>query len=425
MDFSDNFNELYNETIDLSKYSDDEIRSLILKAEDIQKQYKNLQLVVKADANSLYGVSASIYYSLHDVDIAEDICATGKHFGVIVDRAINKFFVNWGEKELSIIQEFYPTVTKLRKFTNYVPDTSFDLCVYGDTDSRYIDLGKIYSFLEIDEKTTVSIPDSDKELAEFGTFIVSKFINNIIKTTIENDCIFRNGKIGHLRMVHEVTTRKCAFIKKKKYIMTSIWEDGLLLDKPKIKFKGVELRRGSSAPRAKKILSKLVDKYLLEKYDLPMLRGECLKLIAYIKQRKEKDFIYLITSVSGLKSITKDPETNIWSSDKNHIQMQIAISWLNFIEENKLHNDYKPAFDGQKMNYYYCNENSKYKVIGIPDDLDINTVKNLPEPDWNRMINATLIKPLLRYSYEKDLIDDTDIEHFLLGVKQINMSKSI
>jgi DNA polymerase elongation subunit (family B) len=420
MDFSDNFNQLKEKNNNLSEYTNEYLQELLLEAEDIQQQYKNLQLVVKANANSLYGVSASIYYSLHDVDIAEDICGTGKHFGVIVDRAINKFFVNWGEKELKIIQEFYSQVVKLRKFTEYVPDSKNDLCVYGDTDSRYIDLGKIYTFLLTDESgISIKFPDNDKELSDFGIFLVNKFINSIIKITIEEDCKYRNGKIGHLRMTHEVTTRKCAFIKKKKYIMSVIWKDGLFLDSPKITFKGVELRRGSSAPRAKKILSKLVDKYLLENYDLAQLRIECIKLINYIKQRKEKDFIYLITSVSNLKEITKNLDTNIWSSNKNHIQMQIAMSWLNFIEENKLHGQYKPAFNGQKMNYYYClEESSNIKVIGVPDDVDINKVPNLPEPDWNRMINATLIKPLLRYISPKQNITDTDIEHFLLGVKQ-------
>ena len=100
--------------------------------------------------------------------------------------------------------------------------------------------------------------------------------------------------------------------------------------------------------------------------------------------------------------------------------MQIAISWMNFIEKNKMTEEYQMPFEGQKMNYYYCNENSGWKVIGVPDDVNINTVKGLPEPDWNRMINDTILKPLLRYIYEKDEIDETDVEHFLLGVKPLS-----
>lgn len=421
MDFSDNFNKLLEETNDLSKYTIAELNELIHKSEDIQKQYKNLQLVVKANANSLYGVSASIYFSLHDTDIAEDICMTGKHFAIIVDRALNKFFVNWGEKELKIIQEFYPQVIKVRQFTEYKPDTVNDLCVYGDTDSRYVDLAKIYSFLET-ENGPLNLPETDKELSDFGVFITDNFFNKIIKETIENDCDYRNARKGYLRMAHEVTTRKCVFQKKKKYILTKIWEDGLLLEKPKLKFQGVELKKGGSSPRIKKILSKLVHKYLLESYDIPMLRTECLKLVKYIKSRKEKDFIYSISSVSGLGNIIKN-ENNTYSSEKNHIQMQICLSWINFITENNLTGQYKPPFEGQKMNYYYS-DNQKYKVIGVPDDVDINKVPGLPEPDWNKMINTNLLKPLLKYIYAKEEIEDIDIEHFLLGVKQWDFQKN-
>jgi DNA polymerase elongation subunit (family B) len=417
MNFSDNFNQLVEKTNDLSKYTIEELKQLLQNAEDSQKQYKNLQLVVKCDANSLYGVSASIYFSLHDTDIAEDICMTGKHFAIIVDVAINTFFVNWGFEELKKIQEFYPQVIKLRQFTDYKPDTINDLCVYGDTDSRYIDLHKIYSFLETNEGN-MRLPETDKELGEFGCFIANNFFNKIIKETIEKDCDYRNARKGFLRMNHEVTTRKCVFQKKKKYILTKIWEDGLFLDKPKLKFQGVELKKGGSSPRIKKILSKLVHKYLLENYNVDMLRIECIKLVRYIKSRKEKDFIYSISSVSGLKNIVKN-SNNIYVSDKNHIQMQICISWLNFIEENKLQGQYKSAFEGQKMNYYYTND-EKYKVIGVPDDVDINKVPGLPEPDWNRMLNTNLLKPLLKYIYDKEEIEDDDIEHFLLGIKQWN-----
>jgi hypothetical protein len=80
------------------------------------------------------------------------------------------------------------------------------------------------------------------------------------------------------------------------------------------------------------------------------------------------------------------------------------------------------------MNYYYCKPESGYKVIGVPDDVDINNIKNLPEPDWNIMIDKAFIRPLLRYVLENDEIIDTknklsekDVEQFLLGVKKIKI----
>lgn len=418
MNFSERYNLLVEKTEDLSIFTLEELDAILHEAKDTQQEYKNLQLVVKADANSLYGVSASIYYSLVDFDIAEDITMTGKHFAVIVDKAVNNWLFTWADfpEILEKLKEFYPNIIKLRNFTEYVADSKNDIAVYGDTDSRYCDTEIIYNLM-IDESGPMKLPVSDLELSNFTLFLMENFINTLIKVTIETDCEKRGARKGYLRMVHEVTTRKCAFLKKKKYIMTVIWEDGKLLPTPKIKFKGVELRKGSSSPRIKKILSKLVDKYLIDGYNIEQLRVEAIKLITYIKNLKDKSFIYQISSVSGLKNITQN-SLGVWGSEKNHIQMQIAVSWYNFIENKK--ELYVPPFDGQKMSYYYCSEESGKKLIGIPDDVDITSVEGLPEPDWNRMLSNVLLKPLLRYIYDKDEINDTDVEHFILGVKQWN-----
>lgn len=419
MDFSDNFKQLVNKTESLAEYTLEELEHLLAESKEIENQYDNMQLVVKCNANSLYGVSASVYFSLCDVDIAEDITMTAKHFTVIVDRAINNFYKNWGETELKKIQEFYPNVSSLRPFTEYEPDTKNDICIYGDTDSRYLDLSRIYSLLIEDGKPKnipPNTPEGNIELGDFSVFLSENFHDDLIKKTIDDECEFRNAVPGKLVMNHEITARRCIYQKKKKYIMTGIWQDGKHLKKPKIKFMGVELKRGSSSPRSKKILTKLVEKFLLDDFSIDMLRLEVIKLIKYIKSRKDIDFLYLISSVSGLQHAIKDDD-GVYRSEKNHIQMQIALSWYNFIEKNGLQEQYQPPFENQKMNYYYCNPNSGYKVIGVPDDVDITKVKNMPEPDWNKMINKALVKPLLRYVYDKAEIDDVDVEHFILGVK--------
>ena len=191
-----------------------------------------------------------------------------------------------------------------------------------------------------------------------------------------------------------------------------------LLKKQKLKFKGVELKKGSSSPKIKKILEKLLNKDIFENYSLDQIREECLKLIYYIKNQRNKEFIYSITTVSGFDAIVFDKDKDKYVSEKKHIQMQIAISWLNFIYKNKLSDRYRPAFEGQKMMWYYTND-PENKVIGIPDDVDMNQVEGLPEPDWNIMIKNVFIKPLLRYISEEVDITDTDIEHFLLGVKKL------
>jgi hypothetical protein len=248
---------------------------------------------------------------------------------------------------------------------------------------------------------------------------MENFINNIISETLKVDIIERNAKLGYLKMAHEVTTRKCIFQAKKKYIMSVIWKDGKFLTKTNLVYKGVELKKGELNKRVKKIIKLLVEKFLLENYTKDQIREEILKLIKYIKARAEKDFVYKNTSVSGLKNIYKN-ENGIYISSKNHIQMKIALFWYNFIEKNNLQQDYAFPFEGQKMCYYYANNNI---VVGVPDDVDINKVPNLPEPDWNKNLNMILVKSMLKYISEIDnkKINDKSVENFLLNVREITI----
>ena len=99
--------------------------------------------------------------------------------------------------------------------------------------------------------------------------------------------------------------------------------------------------------------------------------------------------------------------------------MKIACSWMNFIEKNNLQKEYKAAFERQKMMYYYDIQGN---VMGIPDDVNIDKVSGLPEPDWNRMLYDCMVKPLLKYIYDDDMeYDYKTCEMFLLGVKKIKL----
>ena len=363
-------------------------------------------MVVKRDANSLYGSSGNIYFSLCNYNVATDITTSGKHFGLIVDRAINKFFQNWSEKEWQIIKDnFYNDLdfSKCRQFTEY------DLCVYGDTDSRYIDLSMIYDLIGKD--LPPNTPEGDKELSDFGVFIDETFLRKIIADTIDADIEYRNATKGHMKMAHEVTTRNAIFQAKKKYIMSVIWKDGKLLKEPKMKYTGVEIKKGESTKRIKNIIEILVKKYLVKDVSTKELKEEIFNLFKYIKTRRQKSLIYRISTVSNLKEIYFDDKSNKYVSDKTHIQMQMALFWYNFVHQNK-EMQYKLPFEGQKMNFYYdINGN----VVAVPDDLDIDNIPNLPEPDWNVMIKQVLVKPILKYILDKrDTVTDTDVDGFLV-----------
>lgn len=408
-----NIESLLEDDERLSKLSVAELKSVLTELKEAEKEYKNLELIVKRDANSLYGTTGSEYFSLGDFDSAEDITQTGRFYAVLVDREINNFFVNWDETEWKIVKTFYPEA-KPRKFTEYRADTANDICVYGDTDSRYLDFGKIYELININIPPNTE--EGNKSLSDFAIFMMDNFINGIIKTCIDEDITYRKANHGRLKMAHEVTTRISILQAKKKYAMNTIWEDGKFLIENTLVYKGVELKKGELNPRIKKIIQTLLEKFIQERSDEEEIRLEILKIIKHIRKLNNKDYIYRSSSVSGIFNAYLD--NKVWKSEKNHIQIQIVLSWLNFIETNNLHNEYKPPFEGQKMYFYY---DVNGKVFGVPDDVELNSVKGVPEPDYYRMLKDILVKPLLKYIKEYNEINPKHIENFLLGVKEFSI----
>lgn len=407
----DEFFTYFKNKIDDPNLSKNELLSLKERALELYSQYENLELTVKKDANSLYGTSANAYFSLRDYNVSTDITMAGKHSTVKVDIAINNFFFTWANnhENVQIIKDFYPNAN-VKNNVDFVFESKTDMCVYGDTDSRYINLERIYYLIGID------FPKDDYELSDFGLLIVDNFINKIIETTIKEDAEYRNAYPGYLNMTHEVTARTCAYMGKKQYIMTLVWKDGKKINR-KLKFTGIELKKGSMSPRLKKMIGIIINKFFIDDLPFEKIQKEIIGCFKYIITRQERSFIYKISTVNELDLITLNESTGKYVSEKGHIQHKIAIFWMNFIK-NDNEKIYKVPFEGQKMNWYY-DENGD--VVGVPDDVDIDKVKNLPKPDYVRMLKAIFIKNLLKYitEYQNKDITEKVLTTFLANVNKI------
>jgi len=411
----DDFKDYFNQKINSDNITIEELNKLRNQAESLLSEFSNLELTVKKDSNSLYGSSGNEYFFFRDYDIATDITISAKYATVIVDRAINKFFTTWADKPeiVTKIKEFYPNANLINN-TNYKEYSDSDLCIYGDTDSRYIDLGYIYNKLMM-----LDLPENDIELADFAVFLMENFIDKVIGDVIKKDSEYRNSYYGFLHMDHEITTRKSVFIGKKQYIMVPIWKDGKNV-KRHLKFTGVDLKKGSMSPRLKAILSHVISKYFLENYSYEELQKETIGAFKYIISKQQRSLIYKISSVNDIKLIKWDEKEQTYKSPKNHIQHKLVIFWHNFIRKGNNSDIYKPVFENQKMNWYY---DINHNVVAVPDDVDIDKVKGLPKPDYIYMLKTIFVKNILRYVTElksKD-IKMEDIEAFLSFVKKIKL----
>lgn len=405
-----------------------ELKLLHAECVSVQKQYRNLELTVKRDGNSIYGAMASIYFSLVDFQCAGDITNAGKHFTSIVDRELNYFLRDWGANELLILRKMYPNLKRIRKFTEYKAHSIDDVCVYGDTDSRYVDLGLIYSLMYMDDgnggEYQMTVPDlqteeGKQECADFGEFFVGEFGNNIIKNILDYDIGFRQARTGYMKMAHEVTAGKSIYRAKKNYIMPVFWKDGRILPDVKLKTVGVEMQKGGLNPTIKKIIKKLVNDYVIDGKDGEYIRLECIKLMKYMRAKGERKNIYRINGVNDLHVVKFDEEKKIYYTNDTHQTKKMVVFWMNFIYQNNLTHLYKPPFEGQKMYTYYDLHDN---IVAVPDDVDIDSVKGLPQPNYNRMMKEILVKNILKYISDKPVkeISNKDVDNFLAGIRKLD-----
>jgi len=128
------------ESVDISKLTDAEIQALYDDCDAAMRYYEGMQRTVKDCANSVYGASGSPWFRYCNYAVAEDITNEGKQFLFMIDNAINDYYRNWAsDTEIhEIIRAAFPAYEF--KFTN----SDKDICVYGDTDSRYLDYGEIF-----------------------------------------------------------------------------------------------------------------------------------------------------------------------------------------------------------------------------------------------------------------------------------------
>jgi DNA polymerase elongation subunit (family B) len=424
--FSESFDNLKTYSDDLSRLTDDELLKLYRRAELVRSEYDNLQLVVKCDANSLYGVQAYAHFSMRDCNNAEDITVTGSHLTRLVDRQLNYYFEHWSDthaNDLINSSKLFPKICKLHNL-KYVKDSKTDICVYGDTDSRYIDIEQIFNLMELEDGTRFKLTQDDVELKNQILWFVDNIIMSCVNETIKNESDFRNVRNkGYWKMAHETITRRSALLKKKRYVMTIIWKDGKLFSTPKLKYTGVEIKRGSMSPLSKKLLKKLLDNFLIHQHTQEQLRKDMISICNHIKNKRDKNYIYLITSVTFDDNSLKF-ENGQYKTSKNHIQFQILANWANFINDlkaidNQKYGHLKLPFSGQKVNYYYT-QNSKYKVIGVPDDVDFEDIPELPEPDWNLMLFHVIVRPFLKYLTETDVeITEKYAQNFMAGYRSL------
>jgi DNA polymerase elongation subunit (family B) len=189
----------------LYKETNDEKYNLLASAFNVK------QLGTKIFINSFFGFLGNPYGSLYDLRLAEAITLTGQVVTTHSSRVINKTINNVTNKN-----------------HNYI--------VGADTDSNMFFLKDVISTNTYEEQLNESIA----------------FCNNVITPALRNgfDDLKNhlNFMTNKIKMDMEALASSAFFRAKKNYAMNVVYSEGVVLDKPKLKIKGLEAVKRSAFP---------------------------------------------------------------------------------------------------------------------------------------------------------------------------------
>lgn len=382
-------------TNDLSDIPDDELKLLYERLYAAYDYYNGMQLITKLAANAVYGACGSAYYRFFNPRVAEDITTEGKLAMMKVDKIINGFFLYWHEN---------PEIEKKFKerFGDHIklsPITK-DICVYGDTDSRYVNFGEVC-------KCANYHPHSPSDVIDFVLFCEDNYIQKEIADGLHDYVVNKGGDPQYFIMELETIGGKGLYLKKKKYVMSLFWKDGAnIASKGKIKSIGVEIVQGSSSKFVKDSMLKVVKMLLTPKSRIDNI-FKIAKIIVEQARVQPPKALMKTNSANKYDDYVVSTYPKLVLKKKISAQLKAAAAFNHFIQTKGLTDRFPRFLDGQKIFWYYCKAGEPYETFGIPDGVEFEDIPEAPQMDVEKQVQKLIINPLKKYIFTEDFDSKT------------------
>ena len=309
-----------------------------------------LQYVFKIKLNSFYGALNNKHFRFYDLRMGESTTGTGR-----------MILLHQCSKVTEILDgEYAPTdreVPELSKRTGemvtHVGYSDKWSVVYGDTDSTYF----------------VTHTDTPEE-AIIVADEVGKLCNDSFPEFMRNRFLCGEGYDSIIKTGREIVSDRGIFVKKKRYILHIIDNEGEKVDK--IKVMGLDTKKTTLPKAVSDKLNGFVER-LLKGEDWDPIAKDIVAYKEFIETTDDISYIGLPKGVKKVEIYTKKLEEDHTIRVPGHVRAaihyNIALMKYNDKESIKISS-------GMKIRVYYIEKPiGKFKSIAIP--VDIETV-----PDW-------------------------------------------
>jgi DNA polymerase elongation subunit (family B) len=362
--------------IDPQTCSIEELEDAIKKLESIVDEYNGIQHSIKIFINSVYGATASIYFTGYNVYVAEAITLQGQDLILFSNKIIDDYFLNKWHLDTE-------THEKLG-ISNPNRVLAKTVVIYNDTDSSYMTFRPI-----LDSCNWTGDPkDFILKLREvkLNNYFNEKFDEYAKKFNTENIQKFELEKIAYSGLM----------MAKKKYILDVAWKDPGIKYAPqeKLAYTGVEIVQSSTPKFSRKVLKELVNH--LFKHGKTIDYSELVKKLREYKKQfilQDPDDISRGVSIGDYEKYVLDDRKEIALADKCPINVRSASVYNHILFKSKWRGKYNLIKTGDKIKFYYAK--GDFEVFGfLPGSYPYEFA---PEIDYDTQFDKAIVEPLNRF----------------------------
>jgi DNA polymerase elongation subunit (family B) len=311
--------------------------------------YDHLQYAYKIKLSSVSGAMDNIHFRYYDLRMGESTTGTGR---------------------MILLHQ----CAKTNELLTGIYDDKGETVIYGDTDSTY--------FTTFAENKEEAILISDE---------IAKIVNNSFQEYMQKTFLCRPEFDNIIKTGREIVASSGMFVKKKKYALHVVDNEGETVDK--MKFVGLDTIKTTIPPEIAKSLNEFIER-LLRGEEWNNIATDIVNLKEWIKTTTD---VMRIGLPKGVKNVEKYT-TNFLNDNTTRLPGHVAAS-IFYNESLQKYKDHAslPITSGMKIKVFYLNQKyGRFHSIAIPTDIE--TV-----PKWflknftihrNKHIERLVDKPL-------------------------------
>jgi DNA polymerase elongation subunit (family B) len=290
----------------------DPVRKKELEA--LKTKYHNMQMAKKICLNSAYGALSNEWFAFYDIDLAEAITYAGQ------------LAIKWVSEDLN-------------EYISELVGRKGDYIIANDTDSCYINLGPLV------DKFFPGLPD-DKVVQLLSKVCVEK-INPRINASYERLREVTNAFENRMSMKVESISPVGLWTAKKKYALNVAWDEGVTMEKPEVKIKGLSAIQSSTPEMCRDSLKDGIKVILLG------TKEELLDLISKFEPKFKSAKFHEVAKTSNVTDLEKyhDPVTTYKPACPLHVRGSLIYNKR--IKEMGLEDHYQRIRTGDKVKFCY------------------------------------------------------------------------